>query len=168
MGRVVTLLDAAAHGGGGGSGEPLSSPRVYGRAFRLTPSAAEACIHALCVRERAGYAALTVPIHCEDGVSRDAWVFAAGPDNAFFTGEGERDEESTARTIVSASGPSGSNLDYFLHLHAAMSSKGVSDSHLDRLWELVLRQCPAAAARAAEIRQGRAHSPKGEEGEECS
>ena len=110
-GRVLTLV--AVHGAS-----------CDGMAYRITADVLEA----LDRREKNGYLRVRAPLAFADGERTDGLVYIATADNAAWLGPDS--DEAIARQIASATGPSGSNRDYVLHLADALRAHGADDAHV--------------------------------------
>ncbi|RJS91037.1 gamma-glutamylcyclotransferase [Salinisphaera sp. Q1T1-3] len=121
-GRVVTLVAAP--------GETCT-----GMAYRVTPAVFDYLDH----REKNGYLRAVQPMTFEDGHVEDGLAYIATADNAAWLGEASIDD--IAEHIRTASGPSGPNRDYALHLADALRDMNVADTHClavaDRLRALI-------------------------------
>jgi cation transport protein ChaC len=124
-GRVLTLTaDAGA--------------ACWGVAYRLDPGAQESTLRHLDVREQGGYERHSVEFQCIDGSRRASWpalMYVAAPGNPDYLGPARLDE--IARQVSRASGPSGSNLEYVLELHAMLAALGMEDPHVAELAKLL-------------------------------
>jgi cation transport regulator ChaC len=147
-GRVLTLAedDAAI---------------CWGVAYRLDPALRDATLRQLDLREQGGYERRLVEFHCCDGERAGAWpalVYVAAPDNPDYLGPAELEE--IARQVKRAVGPSGTNLQYVLELHAVLRTLGIDDPHVAELASLLLR-ASAAPPIQGETRgeHGEAHAP---------
>lgn len=123
-GRVVTLL-------------PQTGGTTWGRAFRLHPEHAQDVLAYLDVREQGGYERLHLPVFDRGGTVTDsALVYVATPDNPDFLGEASPTQ--IAAHVLTSSGPSGRNIDYFEQLHAALRHHEVHDAHLEAIAEAIV------------------------------
>ncbi|MDB4945117.1 MAG: Cation transport protein chaC [Labilithrix sp.] len=131
-GRVVTLLPAPAEVTGG-------------CAYRIDPATADAVLAALDEREQAGFVRLQRPVSAEPGGPpfADALVYVAAEDNPHFLGP--LPEAEIAGWVERSAGPSGPNVDYVRHLHAALRELGIVDPHVEAI---VAALSPAAPLRA--------------------
>ncbi len=111
-GRVVTLV-------------PSADSVVTGRAFRVDADVAARVLGDLDHRERGGYDRHLVELHVDGGSLGDVVVYVAGPTNPNWAGPAPLD--AMARQIASSVGPSGRNVDYLLHLEAALLELGGDD-----------------------------------------
>ncbi len=132
-GRVVTLIQ-----------EPGAN--CVGMAYLISANQAPKVLEHLDFREKNGYERFDAPIRFiepdSDGqpVSSEmpevtALVYVATPDN--FAHLGPAPDEAIAEQIANSVGPSGSNREYLLELHRALSDLGTSDAHVSRLVDLV-------------------------------
>lgn len=119
-GRVVTLVRA--------EGEICG-----GVAYRIAPDEAPAIIDALDHRERAGFVQQTLLLHAapdgEPFASGLAWV--ADTTNAHYLGP--LPEADIAAYVRLRRGPSGSNVDYVLHLREALRELDLVDPHIEAI-----------------------------------
>lgn len=117
-GRVVTLVarDGEACGG---------------CAYRIDPGAADEVLSALDHREKAGFDRVTLPLFDRrDGATfAEGVTYVAREDNPHFLGP--IDERAIALHVARSHGPSGSNRDYVLSLHAALRELGIEDPHVE-------------------------------------
>ena len=65
-----------------------------------------------------------------------ATTYIATPSNPHYLGEATH--QVIAETIASAHGPSGSNLEYFMRLRAALEEEGIRETHLEQLYEALV------------------------------
>jgi glutathione-specific gamma-glutamylcyclotransferase len=124
-GRVLTLA-------------PEAGAVCWGVAYRLEPGAQESTLRHLDVRERGGYERHSVEFQCLEGAQRASWpalVYVAAPDNPDYLGPALL--QDIAQQVSGASGPSGSNLEYVLELHAVLASLGIDDPHVAELAALL-------------------------------
>jgi cation transport regulator ChaC len=110
-GRVVTLIAQAG-------------AVCAGMAYLITP---EVFDH-LDLREKNGYLRQVSTLAFDDGSSVQGLVYIATETNAAYLGAAS--EADIARHIAGASGPSGSNRDYLLHLADALRELGAQDAHV--------------------------------------
>jgi cation transport regulator ChaC len=112
----------------------------WGVAYRLDPALREATLRELDLREQGGYERRWLEFHCCDGERAGVWpalVYVAAPDNPDYLGPAGLDE--IARQVKRAVGPSGTNLQYVLELHAVLRTLGIDDPHVAELAALLLR-----------------------------
>lgn len=124
-GRVVTLI-------------PEAHAICVGMACRVTPET----LVPLDVREKNGYLRLDVRLSLDDGRQPEGLVYIAGPDNAAYLGPAS--ERDIAAHIARASGPSGTNRDYLIHLADALRKLRAEDAHVFAI-EQELRRLPHEA-----------------------
>lgn len=110
-GRVVTLIE-----------QPGVTCR--GMAYRVSPSVFE---H-LDVREKNGYLRFTTTMTFDTEAQAEGLVYIATNDNSAFLGPA--DDQSIARQIAGAAGPSGPNREYLLKLADALRALGDNDAHV--------------------------------------
>ncbi|MDX1800956.1 MAG: gamma-glutamylcyclotransferase [Marinobacter sp.] len=110
-GRVVTLIEQPGR-------------ECRGMAYRVSPSVFE---H-LDVREKNGYLRFTTTLTFDNREQTDGLVYIATDDNSAFLGPA--DDQSIARQIASAAGPSGPNREYLLKLADALRALGDDDPHV--------------------------------------
>lgn len=141
-GRVVTL-----------AAEPHLT--CWGLAYRVDAAAAETVLRLLDQREQGGYERHVVDFQCVDGERSGCWpvlLYVARPDNPEYLGPAPLQE--IARQVRGCAGPSGTNLEYVLKLHAALTALGIEDEHVAGLAALLL----APSASAADAQGGQAHA----------
>jgi cation transport regulator ChaC len=130
-GRVLTLAED-------------EGAMCWGVAYRLDPALREATLSELDLREQGGYQRRLLEFHCCDGERAGVWpalVYVAAPDNPDYLGPAELAE--IAHQVKHAVGPSGTNLQYVLELHAALRTLGIDDPHVAELASLLLRRSAA-------------------------
>ncbi|MEY2937318.1 MAG: hypothetical protein RL033_8067 [Pseudomonadota bacterium] len=136
-GRVVTLV-----------AEPQLA--CWGVAYRLDPGAAESILRHVDHREQGGYERHVVDFHCADGARSGSWpalLYVARPDNPSYLGPAALTD--IAQQVRSSVGPSGTNLEYVLKLHAALTALHIVDEHVAELAALLLVARDAADAPAS-------------------
>jgi cation transport regulator ChaC len=122
-----------------GSHDHRGTPQTPGRVATLieTPGATCAGMAYLIApevfdhldrREKNGYLRMTTTLHFLAGGESEGLIYVAGPDNGAYLGEAS--EIEIARHIAHASGPSGLNRDYLLHLADALRSMNEHDDHV--------------------------------------
>lgn len=119
-GRVVTLVT-------------MPGGRCEGVVFRMHRENLQDTLAALDEREQDGYKRVWLPAlvgSAESTVPVLTWI--ASEDNPSWAGETALDE--LARLILSRHGPSGSNQDYLLQLHAGLQSLNIEDEHVSALF----------------------------------
>ena len=123
-GRVVTLLAA-----------PVSE-RCWGTVYRVEPGREDAVLATLDHREQGGYVRRRVDVVHAQGVIPDALVYMATPANRNWLGAAPL--ATIAAQVLSAVGPSGSNVEYVLRLADALSAmEDAEDDHVEALARLV-------------------------------
>lgn len=110
-GRVVTLI-------------PAPGTDCAGMAYLITPDVFGHLDH----REKNGYLRHATAIEFREGGHVQGLVYIASAGNAAFLGPATECE--IARQIAAATGPSGSNRDYVVHLADALRGMGEADSHV--------------------------------------
>jgi cation transport protein ChaC len=129
---------------------PDADAACWGVAYRLEPGAQEATLRHLDVREQGGYERHSVEFQCADGARRGSWpalMYVAAPQNPDYLGPARLEE--IALQVSRASGPSGSNLEYVLELHAMLAALGMDDPHVAELAALLYAgTAPAIQAEA--------------------
>ena len=118
-GRVATLIETP-------------QARCKGMAYLVSPEVFE---H-LDFREKNGYLRFCTEITFDDGHHAQGLVYIATPDNSAFLGPAS--ESDIALQIAAATGPSGPNADYLLHLAESLRSLGDHDAHVFEI-EIQLR-----------------------------
>lgn len=124
-GRVVTLV--AERGA-----------RTWGAAYRIAGAHEAEVIAQLDHREKGGYTRHVVPVHGGSGelVTAQAVLWIGGPDNPNWAGP--LDTEAIARIVATATGPSGTNLEYAVRLHEALHAMSAADDHVDAIVQRAL------------------------------
>ena len=92
--------------------------------------------------------------HCADGARSGSWpalLYVAGPHNPSYLGPASL--EDIALQVRRSAGPSGTNLEYVLKLHAALAALEIVDEHVAGLAALLLaagalKDAPASAGQA--------------------
>jgi cation transport regulator ChaC len=147
-GRVLTLAEDEAG-------------VCWGVAYRLDPALRDTTLRQLDLREQGGYERRLVEFHCCDGARAGTWpalVYVAAPHNPDYLGPAELDE--IAGQVKRAVGPSGTNLEYVLELHAVLRALGIEDPHVVQLASLLLRpSAPPPMQPEAQGAQAEAHAP---------
>lgn len=129
-GRVVTL-----------TAEPHLA--CWGVAYRLDSAAAAGILRHLDHREQGGYERRVVDFQCSDGARSGNWpvlLYVARPDNPEYLGPAPLQE--IALQVRRSAGPSGTNLEYVLKLHAALRALEIEDEHVAGLAALLLPAAP--------------------------
>jgi cation transport regulator ChaC len=122
-GRVVTLIE--------GGIEPC-----WGVGYRVAAEVWPAVLEELDYREKAGYQRRTATLYFRDRADpATALLYIASPDNPNFRGDAPL--EAIAEVARRAAGPSGSNREYVLELHAALVDMGGRDDHVAALAALI-------------------------------
>ena len=136
---------------------------THGRCYRIPDDRADQVLHDLDVREKGGYTRAVVTVRRfggaggakeeegegegegeEDGAVT-ALLYTGATDNPLFE---LQDEETIARDIAEAVGPSGPNSEYLFMLEAFLEDIGAEDAHIRGLSELV-RERQAAGVGSA-------------------
>lgn len=119
-GRVVTLL-------------PDPTEKCYGMAYQIANTHREKVLNYLDIREQKGYSLLTEQIVLLGVGSVPALVYIAATDNPHYIGP--ESPKDIAAQITKCTGPSGSNLEYFLQLRTALQKFSPSEKHLDDIFQ---------------------------------
>ena len=117
-GRVVTLVEEAG-------------VHCWGRAFLLPEADRDRIISDLDHREKNGYVQVAVDIEFDDAHTECGFTYVAGPTNSSFIGAAPIDE--IVAQIATATGPSGSNVEYLLRLAKALDELEVYDEEVHGL-----------------------------------
>jgi len=128
---------------------PEASGSCWGIAYRLDECTRDATLQALDERERGGYERYVVDFHCNDGARGGSWpalMYVAGPDNPNYLGPAPL--ASIAEQVQRAHGPSGSNREYLLELHAMLLTLGIEDDHIQGLAALLRPSAPPLTEQA--------------------
>ena len=121
-GRVVTLI-------------PTPGVRCDGLCFKVAEAHVPEAFAVLDHREQAGYARHRISVALADGrVVPDAVMYVATADNPDYLGEARL--LAIAEHVVSARGPSGTNVGYVASLAAALEALGADDAHVREVWRL--------------------------------
>ena len=123
-GRVVTLV-----------ADPGAI--CWGRAYRLEEHVQDAVMAQLDHREQGGYERLELALHFSNDESVTGVTYHATAANHEYLGEAT--VAAIAQQVFSASGPSGPNIDYVLHLERALLELGKPDPHVTELADAVRR-----------------------------
>ncbi|TAN04904.1 MAG: gamma-glutamylcyclotransferase [Rhodanobacteraceae bacterium] len=110
-GRVATLI-------------PEEGAACVGMAYHVAPATFEHLDH----REKNGYLRHEGVLDFGNGKSVAGLVYIAAQGNAAWLGPA--DDATLARHVAAASGPSGRNSDYVLHLARALRELGADDPHV--------------------------------------
>lgn len=102
-----------------------------GLAHRVPAPDCATLLGQLDAREQGGYVRETVVMECADGRTRQALTWIAASDNPHFLGPASYPE--IAGHIANASGPSGTNRDYFERLTKMLHETGFMDAHVRRI-----------------------------------
>ena len=121
-GRVVTLIDAPGE-------------ICWGHAYRLDSREETEIMARLDHREKGGYERLELPVYFDQENPVPGVTYHASTSNPDYLGEASIRE--IAQQVISASGPSGPNVEYVLRLQEALSAMQASDSHVDAVGSLV-------------------------------
>lgn len=106
-----------------------------GIAYSLEGAALKKALKDLNHREKNGYEQQKVTITLDGQSGTSALTYIAPAENPWDLG-GPSEFDIAAR-VLHASGPSGSNLDYFLRLHAANLALSGPDTHLNMVYDLI-------------------------------
>ena len=118
-GRVATLV-------------PDPDGQTWGAAYRIAAAHADEVLATLDHREKGGYDRHIVCVRDRAGlVTEEAIIYIGRPGNPNWAGPLPVSE--IAAIIAASNGPSGSNLDYLLELHASLERIGVRDDHVAEL-----------------------------------
>lgn len=127
-GRVVTIIPDS------------EDSCVWGVAYKIPDKCVDEVIQNLNLREKGGYTCKKLTFHPLSGNPPfDILVYVGLENNPNFAGA--TDDDSIARQIVNAVGPSGTNVEYLLNLAEAIHRifPMVDDEHLFSLEEKVLK-----------------------------
>lgn len=118
-GRVVTMV-------------PVEGGCCEGVVYHLPEQGRESILAMLDEREQDGYERVFLPVYTgDDDACVEALTWIASEGNPSWAGDQPLDE--LAQLIASRHGPSGSNSDYVLSLHAAFEQLGIQDCHVAAL-----------------------------------
>ncbi len=117
-GRVVTLISRP--------GELCS-----GRAYRVEDRHRCGVLSQLDHREKGGYDRLATDIFFSDRNSTRGITYLATPDNEDYLGSAPSSE--IVRQILTAHGPSGSNVEYVVKLHESLQDLNTADQHVEEI-----------------------------------
>jgi cation transport protein ChaC len=131
-GRVVTVI-------------PDPGAELWGVAYQVDPAHWEELVVRLDLREQGGYQQHHVTALDAAGtvLTERALLYVATEGNPDWLGDSPL--EAIARQVVTASGPSGRNVDYVLELARALDEMGADDPHVRDLAALVRRYAGVAA-----------------------
>ncbi|MGO2131849.1 MAG: gamma-glutamylcyclotransferase [Halomonas sp.] len=145
-----------------GSHDHRGTPEAPGRVATLIPDAHASCVGmaylispdtllALDIREKNGYLRKLVSLRFSDNGSdkgmSQGLLYIATQDNAAWLGDDSI--ERMAQQIATASGPSGPNSDYLLHLDSALHELGASDPHVSALARQLRSRHPSVTSQQA-------------------
>eukprot|EP01128_Nolandella_sp_AFSM9_P008264 TRINITY_DN485_c0_g1_i4.p1 TRINITY_DN485_c0_g1~~TRINITY_DN485_c0_g1_i4.p1 ORF type:complete len:196 (+),score=19.78 TRINITY_DN485_c0_g1_i4:190-777(+) len=122
-GRVVTVLKGS------------ESDQVWGLCYQVAPEKREEILEYLDVREQCGYTRAEVTVIKPDGGFIEALLYTANEENEAYLGPASH--EAIARQICSCRGKSGPNTQYLCELADALRARGMHDSHVFELDDLV-------------------------------
>lgn len=122
-GRVLTLV-------------PMPGQVCEGRVFGIAENDVEQTLQALDYREKNGYERQQLKILTTEKGVIDALTYIAPVNNAAWLGDAS--DEAIANQIQQANGPSGSNKEYVLSLHASLLADGIRDDHIKAIAELLI------------------------------
>lgn len=106
---------------------------TWGVVYEIDPKKAKDILAKLDHREKAGFIRVVLPVHCEDGETRMALVYAAGEFNESFLGPTHT--ATMAWHIYNSVGPSGPNKEYLYELYNVMIvEKKLRDFHIETLY----------------------------------
>jgi len=117
-GRVVTLIQ-----------EPDTI--CWGHAYRIAQNQTAAVLDHLDYREQGGYDRVDIDIHLASGETVQGLTYHATNENEHFLGDASA--RDIAEHIMSAQGPSGTNLEYLLELAAALRNMNRADPHIEEI-----------------------------------
>ncbi|WP_020405341.1 gamma-glutamylcyclotransferase [Hahella ganghwensis] len=134
-----------------GSHDHRGTPDAPGRVATLIEEAGAVCggmaylisadvFEHLDYREKNGYLRLQTRITFNNDESTDGLVYIATEDNGAFLGPAST--EDIARQIAQSHGPSGSNMDYLLHLAESLRELQIEDSHVFAIEDQLMRMEP--------------------------
>jgi len=122
-GRVATLIASPGD-------------RCWGIAQCIPSEDIDATLHALDIREQAGYERLSFPLYDSDGkTGAEGISYAAAESNPHYLGPDST--ETVASYVLTCQGPSGSNVEYVLNLAAALRKMGVEDPHVESIADAI-------------------------------
>ena len=130
-GRVVTLVR-----------DP--SAECWGVAYRIASDERESILAELDHREKGGYDRLLVDLGLRVGSGLRGLTYLANEENVNYLGPAPL--EQIAAQVLSASGPSGPNLEYVRRLADALRRLGAADEHVFALDRLLAGAAAAAGA----------------------
>lgn len=113
-----------------------------GVAYLVTPEVFDALDH----REKNGYLRHVETLEFDDGSRAEGLVYIADEHNAAWLGPAT--DAAIARQIAAASGPSGANRDYLVHLADALRAQHADDDHVFAIERELRRLAGAAHARS--------------------
>ena len=114
---------------------PDSGEATVGIAYRLEDSATEQVLVGLDHREKNGYEQQTVTLTGENQSAFTALTYIAPVGNPWDLGMPSILD--VVERVLRASGPSGSNLDYFLRLYASSLALKAPEPYLDQIYGLI-------------------------------
>jgi cation transport protein ChaC len=121
-GRVVTLVDAPGE-------------RCWGNAYKLDQHDEERVLAGLDHREKGGYRRLELPVCFDEENWEPGITYHAGSSNANYLGKASM--RDIARQVISASGPSGPNIEYVLRLEKSLAKMKAHDAHVSEVASMI-------------------------------
>ena len=121
-GRVLTLV-------------PYPRAMCVGRVFGIANADVEQTLTDLDYREKNGYERQQLSVLSTEFGVIDALTYIAPDNNTAWLGDASDTE--IAEQIRHSHGPSGSNKDYVLSLHAALIADGIHDEHIQAIATLL-------------------------------
>ena len=103
----------------------------WGIAYRIEPGITDEILAKLDYREKGGYDRLELPLYFKDGRKEKGFTYFATTSNPNYLGQAE--PRQIAEQIMSATGPSGPNIDYLLNLELALRDMNTCDPHVSRI-----------------------------------
>ncbi len=126
-GRVVTLV-------------PDAQGVCGGLAFEVAADTADQILDRLDYREKNGYERHQLDCRLDNGEVVNCLVYVAGESNEAFLGDSQL--QQIAEQIRTASGPSGSNMEYLYKLAHALREFDIHDDHVFELEKQVALHTP--------------------------
>ena len=137
-GLVATLLSDAALEALGLRDADAAPSSTCGLCYRVGAADAQEVLDNLDFREKGGYTREIIEVTpSSGGAVVKALLYSATPENPNFSAAALKDLPAAAKTIATAVGPSGPNIDYLKNLAAWLEKVEEDDAHVKALMALL-------------------------------